>query len=524
MNDDRFGKINDNDEADNAVQSYAGQNDIAQNSEQVSTGNDIEQNATDPAEIELTETENSNGLNSEEAIQSPTENTESDNTVSPDENINTTSGADRVGDTQRIWQMQNFRQDANNSGPGGANYNNYYKESYKKTNKKSDVWKYVLVSIVSSILGGTFIAVLLLVVAPAIQPQIKGFVGEIFPGVSLENAQPSPGVLKRVEIVQTGESAVTSVAEKVGPSVVGIKTSYQNANELFGIQPEGGEGSGIIISSDGYILTNHHVIENAVNDKTRSVQSGAKIQVYLPNQIDKPYIATVKGYDAKTDLAVLKIEATNLTAIEFGDSDQLKIGEPAIAIGNPGGLEYMGSVTQGVVSGLNRTVQLDGGRKIRLVQTDAAINPGNSGGALVNIKGQLIGVNTIKMVATGFEGLGFAIPVNDAKKIADELMTKTYIAKPYLGITVDQRYTEEIAKANNMPIGVYVADVQILEAAEKGGIKAGDVITKFNNKAITSYNDLEDEKNKFKPGDVVKIEIFREGATKKLEVKLGETK
>lgn len=130
----------------------------------------------------------------------------------------------------------------------------------------------------------------------------------------------------------------------------------------------------------------------------------------------------------------------------------------------------MGSLTYGVISGLNRTVQLDGGKRIRLIQTDAAINPGNSGGALVNIKGQLIGVNTVKMVATGFEGLGFAIPVNEAKTIADELMTKTYVAKPYLGISVNLQYTEDIARENNMPAGVYVADVELFGAAAKAGI------------------------------------------------------
>ena len=143
---------------------------------------------------------------------------------------------------------------------------------------------------------------------------------------------------------------------------------------------------------------------------------------------------------------------------------------------------------------------------------------------LVNIKGQLIGVNTIKMVATGFEGLGFAIPANDAKKIADELIKNTYISKPYLGITVDQRYTEEIAKENNMPMGVFVADVEILGAAQKAGIKALDIILKFNKKTVTSYDELEDEKNKLKPGDIVEIEIYRDGSKKTVQVKLGETK
>lgn len=430
-----------------------------------------------------------------------------------------------VNETHKVSQMNNYPGNANPhlQNFNVPNYNNYYKENYKRSEKKSEAWKYVLVSVASSILGGAILTAMLLVVAPAIQPGLKGIFGGNAAQGS-QNTQTPAGELKRVEIVQSSESAVTSVAEKVGPSVVGIRTTYQNANDLFGVQSEGGEGSGIIISSDGYILTNHHVIENAVNDKTRKIQPGAKIEIFLPNKIDKPYSAEVKGYDSKTDLAVLKISEKNLNAIEFGNSDTLKIGEPAIAIGNPGGLEYMGSVTQGVVSGLNRTVQLDGGRKIKLVQTDAAINPGNSGGALVNIKGQLIGVNTIKMVATGFEGLGFAIPVNDAKRIADELIKNTYISKPYLGITVDQRYTEDVAKENKMPMGVYVADVEILGAAEKGGIQAGDVITKFSGKPVKSYGDLEDEKNRHKPGETVTIEIFRDGKTRSVQVKLGESK
>ncbi len=432
-----------------------------------------------------------------------------------------------VNETQRVWPVNNNTQGnihpQNIQNMGGQNYNNYYRENYKNTQKKSEAWKYVLVSIVSSILGGAILTVMLLGVAPMIQPELKSFFGSSL-SESDRNSQTPSGELKRVEIVQTSESAVTSVAEKVGPSVVGIRTTYQNANDLFGVQSAGGEGSGIIISSDGYILTNHHVIENALNDRTRKVQLGAKIEVFLPNKIDKAYTAEVKGYDSKTDLAVLKINEKNLNAVEFGNSDDLKIGEPAIAIGNPGGLEYMGSVTQGVISGLNRTVQLDGGRKIKLVQTDAAINPGNSGGALVNIKGQLIGVNTVKMVATGFEGLGFAIPVNDAKRIADELIKNTYIPKPYLGITVDQRYTEDFAKDNKMPMGVYVSDVELLGAAEKAGIQAGDVITKFAGKTIKSFADLEDEKNRHKPGDTVSVEVYREGSTKTVQVKLGETK
>lgn len=428
-------------------------------------------------------------------------------------------------ETQKIPQNQNVNNSYNGYNFNKLNMNSYYKENFKKTNnKKSDTWKYILVSLVSAILGAAIIAVMLLVVAPVAQPKLKKLLGISSQENKKIEAQTGISEVKKVEIVQTGESAVTSVAEKVGPSVVGIRASYQNTNELFGSQADFGEGSGIIISSDGYILTNHHVIERALNDKTRGIRTGSQIQVYLPSRIDKPYKAEIKGYDSKTDLAVLKIEADELPAIEFGNSDSVKVGEPAIAVGNPGGLEYMGSLTTGVISGLNRTVQLDGGKKIRLIQTDAAINPGNSGGALVNIKGQLIGVNTIKMVATGFEGLGFAIPVNDAKKIADELIKNTYISKPYLGIYVDNSYTEEIAEENKLPMGVFVADVEILGAAQKAGIRALDIITKFNNVIVKSYDQLEDEKNKFKPGDVVDVEIYRDGSRRTLKVTLGETK
>ncbi len=535
MNDDRFEKddITNNDTTINNTTINDITNDI---NNQI---NSMESNEGKIQPENITENSKSNEENSYENV--PTDN-KTDNQSEANQNLNFVASPyenqNRFDETQRVWQMNNFQstnattqnytaQPQNYSSQpqnySAQPYNNYYRESYKKNQKKSDAWKYILVSVISSIIGGAILTVMLLGVAPLVQPELKRFFGVNGQSGST-NSQSQVGELKRVEIVQTAESAVTSVAEKVGPSVVGIRTTYQNMNDLFGVQQDGGEGSGIIISTDGYILTNHHVIESAVNDKTRKVQAGAKIEVYLPNKIDKPYVAEVKGYDSKTDLAVLKINEQNLNAIEFGDSNNLKIGEPAIAIGNPGGLEYMGSVTQGVISGLNRTVQLDGGRKIKLVQTDAAINPGNSGGALVNLKGQLIGVNTVKMVATGFEGLGFAIPVNDAKRIADELIKNTYISKPYLGISVDQRYTEDIAKENNMPMGVYVASVEILGAAEKAGIQAGDVITKFDGKAVKSYADLEDEKNKHKAGDTVSIEIFREGKTKTVQVKLGETK
>ncbi|MHB8063036.1 MAG: S1C family serine protease [Ruminiclostridium sp.] len=575
MIDDKYEEINQNEEQNNAKPdndqnidteaSKTTQNEVIAQSDDITQGSDtVESDNTNQSDNinlnsdrvqsgEMTQSDgaaqNNDGVQSGETIQSDGTTLNNDSEITQSEDVtqssDTTNGGSAASennvnfedttfsrgteevnnDAQKIWQMQNSQNNGSGQDSNGANKNSYYKESYKRpNNKSSDSWKYILVSLVSAIVGGAILTVMLLGVAPMIQPQLRSFFGNNFPNTNIDSAGPSVSEIKKVEIVQTSDSAVTSVAEKVGPSVVGIRTTYQSANELFGEQAGGGEGSGIIISSDGYILTNHHVIENAINDKTRRIRSGAKIEVFLPSKIDKPYTATIQGYDSKTDLAVLKISETNLSSIEFGDSNNLKVGEPAIAFGNPGGLEYIGSLTTGVVSGLNRTVQLDGGRKIRLVQTDAAINPGNSGGALVNIKGQLIGVNTIKMVATGFEGLGFAIPVNDAKRIADELIKNTYISKPYLGITVDSSYTEEIAKENNMPMGVFVKDVEILGAAQKAGIKALDVIVKFNKKTVTSYDELEDEKNKLKPGDTVEIELFRDGNKKIIQVKLGETK
>ena len=515
MTDENYKKINDNDMQNNGNNT---------DDHKIVTNEGL-------GETEINNTNSENNYSSQENNSVDTSNNfvEASNYNQKYEDIPSTSDSinnkGNFNETQKTLNNQNLNNNYNGYNFNNSNMNSYYKENYKKTNnKKSDTWKYILVSLVSAIVGAAIIAVMLLVVAPAAQPRLKKLLGISFQENTKIGAQSGISEVKKVEIVQTGESAVTSVAEKVGPSVVGIRTSYQNTNELFGSQADFGEGSGIIISSDGYILTNHHVIENALNDKTRGIRTGSQIQVYLPSRIDKPYKAEIKGYDSKTDLAVLKIEENGLPAIEFGNSDSVKVGEPAIAFGNPGGLEYMGSLTTGVISGLNRTVQLDGGKKIRLIQTDAAINPGNSGGALVNIKGQLIGVNTIKMVATGFEGLGFAIPVNDAKKIADELIKNTYISKPYLGIYVDNSYTEEIAEENKMPMGVFVADVEILGAAQKAGIRALDIITKFNNVTVKSYDQLEDEKNKFKPGDVVDVEIYRDGSRKTLKVTLGETK
>ena len=413
----------------------------------------------------------------------------------------------------------------------------FYTESYKKpSRRKFGIAQLLVISVISALLGGFVTGAFFTFVTPALTGPAKGYFQRMMqqtatPDGSQAKSQAQSQTAKtapeygKVEIIQSSDSTVTAIAEKVGPSVVGIRVTYKAQNFFFEDQQQTGEGSGIIIRSNGYILTNNHVIQAAINQRTRKLDLNAKIEVYLPSQKDKPYTASYIGSDAKTDLAILKIDAVNLPVAELGDSDKLKVGEMAVAIGNPGGLELMGSVTVGVISGLNRTIATEDGVNLKLIQTDAAINPGNSGGALVNSKGQVIGVNRIKVVQQGFEGLGFAIPVNLAKEVANNLIEFKYVkGRPLLGITPDPRYTEEVAKSNNMPAGVYVADVLLMSGAQKAGIQPGDIITKVDGQSVKTKDDLDNIKNKHKVGDTLNVEIYRDGETKTLQVVLGEDK
>jgi serine protease Do len=297
-------------------------------------------------------------------------------------------------------------------------------------------------------------------------------------------------------------------------------------------QEQSGEGSGIIISEDGYIMTNHHVITEVVDANTRNQLDGTKIEVFLPDDSTTAYTAEIVGYDQSTDLCVLKIDKNNLRAAELGDADRLVVGEFVVAIGNPGGMEYMSSMTYGVISGLNRSIQTEGYRNIQLIQTDAAINPGNSGGALINKSGQVIGVNSIKIADRAFEGLGFAIPINAAVTICSDLMNYTYVTgRPYIGITAYNQYTEQLANQYNMPKGVYVYEVDPSGPSESI-IHKNDIIVQFNSVEVTNFDTLEKEKNQYKPGDKVTIQVYRDWSTNDytsgkyvdVEIILGEKK
>lgn len=314
----------------------------------------------------------------------------------------------------------------------------------------------------------------------------------------------------KYEITET-DSPVVAIAAKAGPSIVGVKVTY-TTQSFFGEQEADEEGSGIIYSEDGYIITNYHVIESAIDNNT------AVVEISLPNS-DESYEARIIGGDETTDLAVVKIDKTGLTKAEFGNSSELNVGELAVAIGNPLGEEFAGSVTVGYVSALNREITTDG-RTYNLIQTDAAINPGNSGGALVNSVGQVIGINTVKISVTGVEGLGFAIPIDDALPIIKELIENGKIIRPYIGIS-GMDLDEMTAKRNNLVEGIYVAQVLNGSPAKEAGIQKGDVIVKFEGQEITTMEELNKLKNTKNIGDTVTITVNRSGKEIDLKVTLA---
>ncbi len=320
-----------------------------------------------------------------------------------------------------------------------------------------------------------------------------------------------------VDLVEYSDTSV-AVAQKVLPSIVGIKIKY-SINSVFGSSEAEATGSGIIISKDGYIITNNHVVSTESSSSYYSIQEANKMTVNLYNDPTE-YEAKIIGTDEYTDLAVIKIEASELTPATLGDSDQVKVGEFAMAIGCPLGLES--TVTSGIVSAINRTVSDGAGSEYTCIQTDAAINSGNSGGALVNSNGDVIGINTLKLSGAGVEGMGFAIPINSTTDVVNQLIEYQTVKRPYIGIspvTVD----EDTAKRYNLPSGVYVYTIENNSPAEKAGLQKGDVITKIAGTEITTVNELNKEKNNHKIGETISLNVYRNGENMELSLTLEET-
>lgn len=303
---------------------------------------------------------------------------------------------------------------------------------------------------------------------------------------------------------------IVQAAKKVGPSVVGI-TNKAYVRDFFNrVQlAERGYGSGVIYDKSGLIVTNNHVVEGA-SELVVSLADGRSAQ------------GKVLGTDAATDLAVVKIEMDNLPVAEFGDSSTVEVGEPAIAIGNPLGMEFRGTVTVGIISALNRSVEI-GEKKFTLFQTDAAINPGNSGGALVNADGEIIGINSAKIAVSNVEGIGFAIPINNVKPIVKELASKGRVAHPYVGASlIDAGIAKQYGFDMDLHGGLFIMKLSKGGPLARAGARTGDIITEFNGVKVNTVMALRDEIAKHQVGDQVNITVLRNENQMTLAVVLQE--
>jgi len=379
----------------------------------------------------------------------------------------------------------------------------YYNDKNNDSGRRPGFFSTVAVALISALLGGVIVVALVPSIygnkqqAPTNQVVLNS--GATTPSINTQGSTNFP---------------VAEIAKNTGPAVVGI-ANFQTKGAIFGGSglTEAGSGSGFIVDAEhGYIVTNNHVVDGA-----------EKIVVSLAD--GRNINAKLVGADTRTDLAVVQIADTkNLTATQQGDSSKLQVGEPVVAIGNPGGQEFARSVTTGVISATNRILDIEGEASFNLIQTDAAINPGNSGGPLVNYQGQVIGINSAKNQEAGFEGMGFAIPISDALPTIKQLIEKGYASHPGLNVQIDPRYTAEYASQKGWPDGAYVAKVTPGGPAEKAGIRVGDVLTKINSKEIKSSLGLTHELFKYKPGDTVTVTIFRENKTVDVSMALVEIK
>lgn len=338
-------------------------------------------------------------------------------------------------------------------------------------------------------------------------------------GAALMRSTSGPVVYKAVQSDGSTSASTTAasgdaltiaqIAEKVKPSVVEVTTSSVQTNGIFAQYVTEGAGSGVIISEDGYILTNNHVIEG---------QSSIKVTTSDGQEYD----ATVVGTDDKTDIAVLKIEASGLTPAVIGDSDSLVVGETAVAVGNPLG-ELGGTVTDGIISALDREVTVEG-KNMTLLQTSAAVSPGNSGGGLFNEKGELVGIVNAKSGGDNVEGIGFAVPINTAMEVAEQLIANGYVSgRPAMGIQVIAITDLQTAmQAGVSQLGVYVQSVDPGSAAEQAGLQVGDLFVSVDGTAVSTTSDVTAVLDEHQVGDVIEVQVVRDKQVLSLNVTLQE--
>ena len=331
-----------------------------------------------------------------------------------------------------------------------------------------------------------------------------------------KSASAAESATPAASVAAGGTLTAAQIYEQACKQVVGITTEVTYTN-FFGMNSSSAvSGTGFIVSADGYILTNYHVIELAA-------QNAKDVNVILHD--GTRYTAAIVGYEKYNDLAVLKIDAEGLSPVTFGDSSSISVGDTVYAVGNPlGELDF--SMSTGHVSALDRLITSDeSGVAINMFQIDAAVNSGNSGGPVYNAAGEVVGIVTAKYASTGVEGLGFAIPVNDAVSIAGDLIRQGYVSgKAYMGVSIDQRYNSMYAQYWGMPLGAYVYSVESGSCADKAGVREKDIITAIGEHEITGYTDLTSALHSFSAGDTTELKVYRGGEDITLTITFDEAK
>ncbi len=484
--------------------------DSFENANKPSAEENVEKTNSDPGVVPPV---NDTPQSGSEAAQSTGSSFKNTGNVPPVQNPYTSASMNNSANANGHGPANSYTPNANKFVQGGG-YGNYY--AYQQTppmynqppknskNKKYGLGAVIATALACSIIGsGATTAVVLAINGSNIS--------------SSEQQQ----IVKTINVEETASNLVQAISEKCMDSVVGIRTTL-SYNQFFGSQEATGEGSGVIYSADGYIITNYHVISDTSSGMPTTI---SKIEVYL-NNVDDPYEAELIGYNKSCDLAVLKINAAGLSPMEFGNSDELKVGETAVAIGSPGGLDFINSVSSGVVSGVNRSITVENIGTMTLIQTDAAINPGNSGGALVNSDGKLIGINNVKIASSDYENMGFAIPSNTVGKVVKDLIENQGTSQklPYLGLQIYSNYTSESLKKMGYPSGAVIGQIVSGGPCDGIGLQQYDIITEFNGNKLSSYEDLETYKNQCNPGDKVEMKIYRYSDKKyyTVTVTLGE--
>lgn len=375
------------------------------------------------------------------------------------------------------------------------NGDNNYKEPKKKKGRVKKVIGTIAGGLIIAMVGGLFgsgITYALMKNNKSTNKQITSYIPQSFTSSTSDSM------------------SAADAFNKVAPAVVIVSTKSSQSNVFGQSQEVEGMGSGFIINEEGYILTNYHVIEGA-----------SEVTVTLSDNTE--VTATVVNYDQDKDIAMLKLkDGTKVPAVaELGDSDEIYAGAEVIAIGTPLSKNFAQTLTKGVISGSNRTIQGENGTSVNLIQTDAAINPGNSGGPLVNAKGQVIGINSMKIGTqvggTSVEGIGFAIPINEVKNKIDSL------SKPILNLGIQIREIDSnLAKQYDLEEGIYVAAVDEFSPAEKAGLKVGDVIVKCDGKSIKTFDELKQIKESKNAGDTIQMEVIRNKKSVDVSVELSE--